>query len=119
MDNGKSSNHLTAHRIAVSYIDKSRDFYSAQGYGKPYRWASNLETPFTPLKKPLNECRVGLVTTATIPKPGVSLEYDPGLLKTTALFSAPSTLPQTLFTQWIDLGIKKLRILWISGHFFH
>ena len=99
MDNVESPNDLTTHRIAVSYIDKSRDFYSAQGYGKPYRWASNLETPFTRLKKPLNESRVGLVTTATIPKPGVSLEYDPGLLKTTALFSAPSDpTPEALYT---------------------
>jgi len=99
MDTSKSLNDLSTHRIAVSYIDKSREFYSAQGYEKPYRWAANLETPFAPLKKPLNECRVGLVTTATIPKPGVSLEYDPGLLKTTDLFSAPSDpTPDALYT---------------------
>ena len=99
MDNRESLDALGTHRIAVSYIDKSRNFYSAQGYEKPYRWASNLDTPFIELKKPLSECRVGLVTTATIPKPGVSLEYDPGLLKTTDLFSAPSDpTPDALYT---------------------
>ena len=48
----------------VSYIDKSREFYLAKGYGNPYRWASNPDAPFTPLTKPLSESRVALVTTA-------------------------------------------------------
>ncbi len=48
----------------VSYIDKSREFYLAKGYGNPYRWASNPDAPFTPLAKPLSESRVALVTTA-------------------------------------------------------
>ena len=30
----------------VSYIDKSREFYLAKGYGNPYRWASNPDAPF-------------------------------------------------------------------------
>ena len=46
----------------VSYIDKSREFYLAKGYGNPYRWASNPDAPFTPLTKPLAESRVALVT---------------------------------------------------------
>jgi hypothetical protein len=52
------------HRSYVSYIDKSREFYAAHGYGKPYQWATNDDAPFTPLPKPLSECKVGLVTTA-------------------------------------------------------
>ena len=28
-----------SHRIFVSYIDKSREYYLARGYGNPYRWA--------------------------------------------------------------------------------
>lgn len=55
----------TAHRRYVSYIDKSREFYSVQGYEKPYRWARFDEVPFTPLAKPLAESRIGIVTTAT------------------------------------------------------
>lgn len=53
-------------RIFVSYIDKSREFYLAQDYGNPYRWAYNQEAPFTPLTKPLPASRIGLVTTATV-----------------------------------------------------
>ncbi|MGH7899706.1 MAG: hypothetical protein ACREQQ_17255 [Candidatus Binatia bacterium] len=57
-----------AHRIFVSYIDKSREYYSAQGYDAPYRWAHFEDVPFAPLSKPLGECRVGLVTTAELEK---------------------------------------------------
>ena len=49
----------------VSYIDKSREYYLAKGYGNPYRWASNPDAPFTPLSKPLSESRVALFTTAS------------------------------------------------------
>jgi D-proline reductase (dithiol) PrdB len=53
-----------AHRIFVSYIDKSREYYSAQGFANPYRWASNNDAPFRPLAKPLSQSRVAIVTTA-------------------------------------------------------
>ena len=50
-----------ARRVFVSYIDKSREYYLAQGFGNPYRWAYNRETPFTRPGKPLSECRVAPV----------------------------------------------------------
>jgi D-proline reductase (dithiol) PrdB len=50
--------------IPVPYMTRLRDYYLALGYGNPYRWAQFRDVPFTMLKKPLNECRVGLVTTA-------------------------------------------------------
>jgi hypothetical protein len=53
-----------SHRTFVSYIDKSREYYSASGYDKPYRWAHYQDAPFAPLPKPLSQCRVGVVTTA-------------------------------------------------------
>lgn len=53
-----------SHRSFVSYIDKSREFYAAQGYPQPYRWAAHDNAPFSPLSKPLSECRVALVTTS-------------------------------------------------------
>lgn len=56
----------TAYRVFVSYIDKSREYYAAQGYETPYRWAYHRDAPFAPLAKPLPACRVGLVTTATL-----------------------------------------------------
>jgi D-proline reductase (dithiol) PrdB len=58
-----------SHRSFVSYMDRSREYYSAQGYRQPYAWAHHDEVTFTPLKKPLSQCRVGLVTTADKAKP--------------------------------------------------
>ena len=52
------------HRSHVSYIDKSRNYYGAQGYPQPYQWAYNHDVPFASPKKPLSECRLGLVTTS-------------------------------------------------------
>jgi hypothetical protein len=56
--------YLRSYRSFVSYIDRSREYYAAQGYSKPYAWAHHDDVPFTPLRKPISECRVGLVTTA-------------------------------------------------------
>lgn len=53
------------HRSFVSYIDRTREFYAAQGYDEPYRWARHGEVPFAPLAKPLAESRVAVVTTAS------------------------------------------------------
>ncbi|MFV0259658.1 MAG: hypothetical protein ACK5PP_14575 [Acidimicrobiales bacterium] len=52
------------HRSFVSYIDKSREYYGAHGYEQAYAWATHDDAPFTPLAKPLSECRIGLVTTS-------------------------------------------------------
>ena len=48
----------------IAYIERTRRYYAALGYGAPYRWAHYAEAPFHPLGKPLRECRVALVTTA-------------------------------------------------------
>jgi len=50
----------------VRYIDKTRDYYRSQGYDKPYRWANFDEVPFAPLKKPLSDSRLALITTSEI-----------------------------------------------------
>ena len=57
----------TSNRIFVSYIDKSREYYLARGYGNPYRWAHHEDAPFAPLAKPLSESRVALISTAALP----------------------------------------------------
>ena len=51
-------------------MQRIRDYYTALGYGTPYRWAHYAEVPFQPLKKPLAECRVALITTAAPYQPG-------------------------------------------------
>jgi Glycine/sarcosine/betaine reductase selenoprotein B (GRDB) len=49
----------------IPYLQRIRDYYQALGYGAPYRWAHYIETPFEPVAKPLAECRVALITTAS------------------------------------------------------
>jgi hypothetical protein len=60
-----TGNQATTQRTFVSYIDRTREFYAAQGYDRPYRWAHFDEVPFTAPTKPLSTSRVGLVTTAS------------------------------------------------------
>ena len=47
--------------MPVSYIERTRELYS--GF-KPYRWVDNSDQPipFTPLTKPLSECRIALIS---------------------------------------------------------
>ncbi|HQR84757.1 MAG TPA: hypothetical protein PL192_07605 [Polynucleobacter sp.] len=48
----------------IRYIERTRNYYLGLGYENPYVWAHYLEVPFAPLKKPLNQSVLGLVTTA-------------------------------------------------------
>jgi len=57
----------------VRYIEKTQAYYRSVGYPKPYKYARFDSAPFTPLDKPLERCRVGLVATA-----GVTLLDDDG-----------------------------------------
>jgi len=92
-------NKRRAYRSFVSYIDRSREYYAAQGYSQPYTWAHHDNAPFTPLKKPLSECRVGLVTTAG--KMDAEAERQ-GRRKTKELYAmAANPAPTRLFT--VDL----------------
>jgi len=65
------------HDTPIPYMQRIRDYYQTLGYGAPYRWAHYVEVPFTPLTKPLGECRIGLVTTATPYQAGKG-EQGPG-----------------------------------------
>ena len=59
------SNDPISHRTFVSYIDRTREFYAAQGYDEPYRWAHFADVPFAKLPRPLADCRVTTITTAS------------------------------------------------------
>ena len=50
----------------VRYIDRTRRYYEAQGFEKPYAWARFDDTPFTPPAKPVAESTLALVTTAAL-----------------------------------------------------
>ena len=73
-----------SHRRYVSYIDKSREYYAASGYERPYRWPRYDHVPFARLDKPLSQCRIGVVTTAP---------------RATKLFTAPNSAGGGLFTE--------------------
>jgi D-proline reductase (dithiol) PrdB len=48
----------------VPYMARTREYYQAIGYATPYRWAHYVDAPFQPLRKPLSQSRLTIVTTA-------------------------------------------------------
>jgi len=48
----------------IPYMARTREYYQAIGYATPYRWAHYTAAPFQPLRKPLSESRVAIITTA-------------------------------------------------------
>ena len=49
----------------VSYIERTRRFYEAQGFDTAYQYAAHTDTPFHPLQKPLSQSRLAVITTAS------------------------------------------------------
>jgi len=54
----------------IRYLQRTRDWYLALGYGNPYRWARHDDAPFQPLHRPLAQCTATIVTTAAPRRPG-------------------------------------------------
>ncbi|MEO0620343.1 MAG: glycine reductase [Pseudomonadota bacterium] len=48
----------------VAYIARTRDYYEGLGFEWPYEWAHFSDVPFTPLRKPLRDATIAIVTTA-------------------------------------------------------
>src|SRR4051794_17485941 len=48
----------------IPYMARTREYYAAIGYTTPYRWAHYADAPFQPLRKPLDQSRVTIITTA-------------------------------------------------------
>jgi hypothetical protein len=63
------SDFAAAADVPIPYLQRTRDYYRALGYGAPYVWAHYADVPFRPLRKPLAQCRVALVTTAAPYRP--------------------------------------------------
>ena len=61
----------------IRYIERTHAWYGALGYGNPYRYAQFDAVPFTPLSKPLADCRVMLLTTAAPYNPDLG-DQGPG-----------------------------------------
>jgi hypothetical protein len=72
MDSSRAdeSDFAPAHNVPVRYMERTRAYYQALGYGAPYKWAHYANVPFKPLEKPLADCRLTIVTTAAPFLPG-------------------------------------------------
>ena len=52
--------------LPIEYIKRTREIFAKQGF-PPYRWTENQDCPYwTPLRKPLEKCRVALLSTGGI-----------------------------------------------------
>lgn len=80
--------------VPIPYLARIRSYYQTLGYEKPYVWAHHEQVPFTPMTKPLSECRLALVTTAAPYQPdkgnqGPGAPYN-GAAKFHKVYSLPS-----------------------------
>ena len=92
-----ASNVDRTHRTFVSYIDRTREFYMAQGYAKPYQWAYFDDVPFRRLPGALSESRLTLITTASPFREEDTPET--GLLMSKEVWAGPAEAPPAgLFT---------------------
>jgi hypothetical protein len=55
----------TTEPLPVAYIERTRAYYEAQGFDRAYQYAHFAQTPFVVPAKPLEQCTVGLITTAS------------------------------------------------------
>lgn len=84
----------------VRYLDKTREYYLSEGYEKPYVWAHHEDAPFTPLTKPLAECRVGLVSTSYFVPKDAGGELPDAVEGLDPVYSIPSdTLAEDLVSR--------------------
>ena len=82
------------HDQPVPYMQRTRAYYAALGYNTAYRWASFADVPFAPLRKPLSQSCVAMVTTAAQFDPlrgeqGPGAPYN-GAAKFFGVYSAPA-----------------------------
>jgi len=64
IERGEGLGFAPAHDAPIPYMERIREYYLALGYGTPYLWAHYVNVPFQPLKKPLADSRIAIVTTA-------------------------------------------------------
>ncbi|MEL6767125.1 MAG: glycine reductase [Pseudomonadota bacterium] len=77
----------------IAYMERTRTYYEALGYGPPYRWAQHAEVPFAPIPRPLRSLTLGLVTTAAPFKPEAGDQGPGAPYNAAAKFYAVYTLP--------------------------
>jgi D-proline reductase (dithiol) PrdB len=75
----------------IPYLQRTRDWYLALGYGNPYRYAHFQDAPFQRLRRPLAECVVTLVTTAAPYQPDKGPQGPGAPYNAAAKFFVPYT----------------------------
>jgi len=61
----------------IEYIKQTREFFAKQGF-PAYRWTENIDCPsWAPLRKPLEECRVALLSTGCVYIKDEQLPFEP------------------------------------------
>ena len=50
----------------VQYMDRTKRYYEAQGFERPYMWANFDDTPFAELKRPVADSRLAVITTGAL-----------------------------------------------------
>ncbi len=88
----------TTQPLPVTYIERTRAYYEAQGFDRAYQYAHFEQTPFVVPTKPLEQCTVGLITTA-------SLTHRPPLTPREVASAPLHRIPEKLFTD--DLSWDK------------
>ncbi|MCP5185578.1 MAG: hypothetical protein H6993_16555 [Pseudomonadales bacterium] len=74
----------------VSYVDALARYYGAMGH-PPYQWTINDSAPLSPLKKPLSECRVTMLTSGGISQCAMPA-FDPWARNDHRLDAIPATV---------------------------
>jgi D-proline reductase (dithiol) PrdB len=79
----------------IRYVERLNAHYRSQGF-QPYRWTVNDAGLLTPLGKPLNQCRIALLTSGGISHCDAP-PFDPRALNDLRVDPLPSTVsPQCL-----------------------
>jgi glycine/betaine/sarcosine/D-proline reductase family selenoprotein B len=77
----------------IAYLERIAAYYQALGYGEPYRFARFDAAPFAPMRKPLAEACIALVTTAAPFKPELGDQGPGALYNAAAKFYEVYALP--------------------------
>ena len=91
----------------IRYIERTRSYYLGLGYENPYVWAHYIDVPFTPLKKPLAQSVLGLITTAVPHDPSKGPQGQGAPYNAAAKFYQPY---QQLSAGSIDLRIAHVGV---------
>lgn len=75
----------------IPYMERTRAWYQALGYGNPYRYAHFEDVPFQPLARPLRDCVLTLVTTAAPYQPDKGPQGPGAPYNAAAKFFVPYT----------------------------